>query len=330
MNADIRDSARRQWARTALVAGVCCALAVPGAPQDTQSARQRVAVVYGEKSPYQSAADSLLTTLRAAGVECLAVELTGGDPDARTRALATVRDFRPDVLATGGPTATSVVLSEIQTIPVVFFMVPNAQDAPFLAPDFADRARVTGVSSDVDPATQVEWLAATSPDSHRIAVLCSSRSQKTVEALREAARQRNLTVQPLPASRDAFPRAIDELHESGCDGVLMIPDADVYDSPSVQRLLLWGARQRKPVWTFSENVVKAGAFAGLAARSDAVGREAAQLVRDVLSGKTPVSLGLRYPQSVDKVVNVHTAEMIGVRLSDRLLRSGVRKVGGRP
>jgi len=52
------------------------------------------------------------------------------------------------------------------------------------------------------------------------------------------------------------------LNKADYDSVLMVPDVQVFNAASVKRLLLWGVRQKTPVWGFSENVIKAGALAG--------------------------------------------------------------------
>lgn len=129
------------------------------------------------------------------------------------------------------------------------------------------------------------------------------------------------------ASRDRFPDAIAALNSSGCDGVLMIPDARVYDSPTVQRLLLWGARQKKAVWAFSANVVRAGALAGHFPDSEAVGRQAGELVGQIISGAEPAELGLQYPRQLGRAVNLNTARTIGVPMDKRRIATTVKCYG---
>jgi putative ABC transport system substrate-binding protein len=290
----------------------------------------RLGVVFEPREPYRLAVDAAVTSLRAAGHECDLIELPLGDEAALQVALKQLADAKPTVLLAAGPTAASRALETCADVPVVFCMVPNALDAAFLASDSAARRRVAGVSSDIDPTEQVEWIIRTYPRAKKVGVLHSARTAKTAASLGEAGQKRGLDVRTIPANRDEFPQAIDALDRQGCDSVLMIPDAQVFNSANVERLLLWGLRQKKPLWTFSENVVKAGAFSGLYCDSAAVGRQAAGVVEEVVRGKAPTAIGLRYPQTVRRAVNVHTAEMIEAPLDEQVFTSGVVRLGESP
>ena len=328
LNSDAQQSLARQGIgcgfRVTLLVIVTWVATVPALAQVGQA---RVAVLYGAPKPCQAAADALVAGLQSAGYEYAAIQLSSNDPAALETALKQVAEFKPTVIATGGTTATQQALKAVADVPVVFFMVPNALDAPFLTDDFPARGRLTGIASDIDPAQQVDWIKRTQPHLKKIGVLCSSHSRRTVAALEKAGQQRGLVLIPILVNRDEFPKAIEELNKSGCDGVLMIPDAQVYNSPNVQRLLLWGVRQKKPVWTFSANVVKAGAFSGLYCDSKAVGEQVAQLVREAHEGKAPPAIGLHYPHYIARAVNVHTAEMIGVSPDEKVFTSGVVRMG---
>lgn len=291
--------------------------------------RPRVAVLFGDRGPYRPAAEALAASLRAAGHDCELVKLATGDAAAQQQAVERLLKYKPTLVATGGAGATVRALEAVPEVPVVFFLVPNALDAPFMASGSATAKRLAGVTSDIDPNQQIDWILKTYPKARRVAVLCSERSQRTGASLQKAGRKRGLEITPIRATRDEFPRAIEALNGNGCDGVLMIPDAKVYSSPSVQRLLLWGIRNKKPVWAFSDKVVKAGAFAGLYCDSRAVGNQAAVLVREIIGGKQPATIGLRYRNRFGRAVNVRTAEMIGASPGKNILDPGVVRFGER-
>ena len=314
--------ALRVFAWTTVAALVPCTVAQPESV--------RVAVLYGAKGPYETAAAALAETLRNSHVECTLIDIPANDDDARRAALEQLASTKPTLIAAGGTAATSLALDTVPEVPVVFFMVPNALDTPFLAEDSANRARVAGVSSDIDPAVQMEWVARTGRNVNRVAVLYSARSAQTVRALATAGREHDIDLVAIEADVDRFPESIETLTSSRCDGVLMIPDAKVYNSPNVQRLLLWGIRQQHPVWTFSDNVVKAGAFSGLSCDSAAVGRQAGTIVLRLTKGESPKAIGLQYPQEVGKAVNVHTAGMIDIPVNDRVFTAEVVRMGEHP
>ena len=304
------------------------AVAVALAPSSAEAqSKSRVAILYGAASTYREAANALQTQLRNEDCECLALEYPASDSAAQDEVFKRVKMFEPQLIAASGTSATSRAITAIPDVPIIFFMVPNALDAPFLSDDAKQRERLAGVTADIDPRVQIDWIRKTLPDAKQVAVLRSDRSDKTVDALQIAAEEQGISIVEVGADRDSFPDAIAAITERDIAGVLMIADARVYNSPTVQRLLLWGVRRKKAIWAFSANVVKAGAFSGLQCEPASVGRQTAQIVMDVLRGKAPQEIGLVYPDVVDRSINVHTAKMIEVPLPRKLKEAGVQLVG---
>ncbi len=290
-------------------------------------AGERVGVIYDSAQRYGNAARLIAETLTRQGHECLLVSADSSDDDKDREQSDELASFRPTVVATGGNAATALALRTLPDVPIVFFMVPNARDAPFLeSPSRNKRVRLCGVTSDVAPEKQVAWIQSTSPRTQRVAILHGPRTTRTVAGLQEAARRRHIDVIPIAATCETFAAAIDQLNAANVDGVLMIPDSDVYRVESVKRLLLWGARCSKPVWTFTGNVVRAGAFAGIEIEPEAVAKRTAELVIQAGRGKPP-SNPIVYVDHVQRFVNVHTAKMISVELSQELLAGGVARMG---
>ena len=278
----------------------------------------RVAILSRAQRSHREAAATLQQGLRHTGYESILIELPAGvDEPAEEQALRELVAARPTVVAAGGTKATSLALERLPETPVVFFLVPNALDAPFMAPDSPDRQRVTGVTTDLAPDGQLDWLATLCPRVKTIGILTSPRSRKTALTIKAAETTRGLTVVPIETNKGEFMRAIEALNASGCDAALMIPDAQVYNSLSVQRLLLWGIRQKKPVSAFSANVVKAGALTGRYGDNRVIGRQTAGLVVQVLEGADVSLLGLQYPDHVNHAVSERTAELIGIQLEPR-------------
>jgi len=242
-------------------------------------------------------------------------------------ALEQLADAKPSVIAASGATATVLALKAIPDKPVIFFMLPNALDAPFMAEGSGSRPRVAGVATDPSPKDHVDWITKLHPASRRIAVLHSAGSKQTVQAIKTIAHRRGVEILPIDSKKDEFPKAIEALNKKACDGVLMVPDAQVYSSPNVRRLLLWSLRHKKPVWAFSANIVKAGALAGLYAEGKVVGGQTAQLIDKVIAGADVKAIGAQYPNRTGKAVNVRTAERIGVPLDGRIPKTGVARYG---
>jgi len=298
---------------------------------DAIAQEKRVAIVSGPQESFRSAAHAVERELRQRGVDCLTlVEPAAGETSGQRSTARQIADWKPTLIAAGGPSAAMTALEAVGEIPVVFFMVPNVLDAPFLTEQPEWRKRLAGVPADVAPDEQFRWIARLQPTCRRLGVLFSGRTKRTLDALTLAGAKHHITVEGIDAERDELPRAIEALNQRGCDGVLMIPDSRVYGSMEVERLLLWGLRGKKPVWGFSAGTVKAGAFAGQFIEPERAGVDAADVIMRILNGATAESVGIKYAQSIRRVVNVHTAGMIGASLEPVRSDTGVERVGDRP
>lgn len=307
------------------ILGFVSLLAASGATPSGDTEPARVAIVCGTARPSQEAAAAMRAALAERGMRTELLTLPS-EREGQKAVLEAVIALKPDAIATGGTAATKLILEHGPPVPVVFFMVPNVADTPFVTNGKA-QPRSTGVTSDIEPGEQITWVAAGAPQCRKLAILHSERSRETVRKLVEEANRTQLQAVAIAAHKDEFPQAIAALQTSGCDGVLMIPDAGVYNSANVQRLLLWGARQGKPVWTFSENIVRAGAFAGMYCDSADVGLQAAELVGLAAQKRILRDRRLHYPRHVGRAVNVHTAKLIGVNLDQPAFKDSVARLG---
>lgn len=306
----------------------------------------RVTIVLTAADAYKEAANAIKERLTRQGCKCTLIQLptqhaaaadddeeptgpatatapaeTNELPPAVRDAVQRLRASRPQAMVTVGGSATSLARQAGPNVPIVFCMVPNALDRSFMEPPAGQGPRLLGVTTDIAPELQVEQIQRLSPKAAHVAVFHGPRSRRTAEAIKAAAEKKGLRVTPIPARAAEFASALRELDRHDCDAALMIADAEVYNSASVQALLLWGLRGRRPVWTFSPNVVKAGGFAGLYADSAGLAEQAATLVEKLLRNTDVGPARLRYPETVRGSINERTAELIGIGLDRRLENS---------
>lgn len=323
---------------------VCAVAGAFVAPPASGAESVTVGIVLTGHKAYREVATEVEKELKKAGHSCLRIELPRkARKPTRTPASGKAADRKdpsnggggfkklvsadPAVIVSVGLTATSATLENVPDKPVIFAMVANALDTPLLAKEHPHRSRLAGVAAHISPADQVAWIAELHPKAKKVAVFHSTRSKRTTEAIRSAADAKGITIVPIETRMDRFGKAIEELGGKGCDGVLMIPDARVYNSTNVRRLLLWGIRQRKPVWAFSGNIVKAGALAGKYSSTEEAARQTVKLVKKVVSGEQVAGLGLQYPRGVQTSFNERTAEMIGLSISHALLKKATARYG---
>jgi putative ABC transport system substrate-binding protein len=243
------------------------------------------------------------------------------------QAFGKLKEGNPDLLVTLGANNTLAALQHTITTPIVFSMVPNALDASWMTGPALEPERLTGITTDIEPAEQIEWIHKLHPRCRRLGVFYSERTRRTVEAIQAAARKKDITVVAIEASRDDFLHAIDALNAASCDGALMIADSQVYNLACLKRMLLWGARLHKPVWGFSESLVKAGACGAMYADYERIGRQTASLAVRVAGGEKPATIGLQYPTAPRTAINERTADLIGLAIPRDVLQTADSRFG---
>lgn len=234
---------------------------------------------------------------------------------------------RPSMLVTIGATATTVAAKSLPDLPIVFCMVPNGLDLLDSLRASTTAHRLAGITTNISPEDELAWVRRVTPRVDRIGVLHTARTERTVEVLAQAGRGIGLEVVPIKACKDAFPEAIDALNRKDCDAVLMIADAYVYNVANVQRLLLWGLRNRRAVWAFSEKLVKAGALAAVYGEHGRVDDQLVKLIKRIRNGAKLQRIGIEYAADACTAVNERTAEMIGVRVGAQQLEQMTQRYG---
>ena len=292
------------------------------------SAPPAVGIVYGPQAGYRDAVLALQKCLEAKKVKCVLFLLPKTESkDVPKTILAELREMNPRVFVGVGTQAVLLIRQAELRVPIVFCMIPNVLDAPFF--DGKDKAQSasTGVATDIDPKQQVEWLKKMDPEAKNLGVFYSPRTKKTSEAIQSAGKKADLTVTLISTDREKITDAFTQLDEKDCDAVLMLPDAGIYNPTSVRGLLLWGIRHQKAVFGFSESIVKAGGFAGQYFQPEDVGNQTHKVVLALLNGAEPKKIGLQYPQTVRRAVNLRTASLIGINLDESILKDVTKQFG---
>jgi ABC-type uncharacterized transport system substrate-binding protein len=281
-----------------------------------------IGIVFGHQASYSKVVSVLKPALETAGFRCILAELP--KPETKTpsdNVLQSLLDAKPRLIVAVGIQATCLALEKGGAIPVVFCMVPNALDTPFMAKSFKDQKRLAGLTTDVSPRDQMAWILKLHPGCKTLGVLHSSRSRCTAQAIKQAGEAVRVKVVMIETDKEKFPEAIKSLTQQDCDGVLMLPDALVYNPINVRELLLWGLRQKKPVWGFSANIVKAGAFSGQFFNPEAVGTRMAEVVQKAVKDSQVSKIGLQYAAPVQTAINLRTMEMIGLSIDERIRKT---------
>lgn len=168
------------------------------------------------------------------------------------------------------------------------------------------------------------------PSWSRVGVLMGPQTRPQLPLLERQARLRDLrlvTSTPVDSAEQIYP-ALKEVFESA-DMLLALPDAVLYNSSSLQNILLASYRARVPLVVFSPAYVKAGALMAVYTTPGQAARHAASLVRGWLAGRglPPVQA----PREFEVVVNNHVANSLGLRIDDAAqIAEDLRREEARP
>jgi len=266
-------------------------------------------VLSGDAEPYRQAAAAVSQSPGLGSHRFATVTLSELTSDDTSR----VRDA--GVLVGVGSQAANWLKQHLdQRQQLVFCMVADAEGL-----GLDGHSRIRGVSTDVCLREQFKLIREAMPTAHRAGMLYHSRNARSLRLYQKA---RAATPEDIDlvavdlAEHKTAGRAVESLLAGEIDLVWTLPDAAVYDAATTRMLLLYAIRNAKPVFGFSPAFVRAGALLGVGVEPADQGRQAAELVRDVLAGKQekPV-LEPRYVTAVNLIV----AEKLSIDLPRPLI-----------
>jgi ABC-type uncharacterized transport system substrate-binding protein len=171
---------------------------------------------------------------------------------------------------------------------------------------------------------QVELIRLALPKVRRVGVLWGDESRSQQAVLESVLQSRGLKLVSAHAKPaiPIFAELKTVLEES--DLLLALPDPQVYNSASIQNILLSSFRAQVPMLAFSPAYVRAGALLALHSTPLQIGRQAGVVAYAALQGRP---LGApQYPQDFSVSVNEHVARSLGLSLDARDLTERLRRM----
>lgn len=251
----------------ATIVATCCGQALAG---------QRVVVVTAERS---GAHEETLVALRSA----LAPDIPTSD-----FAVYGIRDLERGVpgdariIVTIGAQAAKAVGTRAPTAPVLSTLIPrDAFDAIQYGPH---PDRYSAIFLDQPVHRQIALLNIALPHKPTVALLASPASYELARRLASVAREQQLdaNIEKISAVDEIYPALERLLAEPAV--LLALPDSTVFNSYTIQNVLLTSYRRRAPLVGFSPAYVHAGALLALYSTPAQIARQAADAVRRVLAG----------------------------------------------
>ena len=291
----------------------------------TMSVAASVLVVSSERNAaYGEAAESLMTELERGGVGRTDVQFV----TASEWAQGNDRSFKL-IVTLGFEAAQALVTSEVRT-PVLSALLPRSSFERILR---VSGRKVSGQLSaiylDQPLSRQLALIRLALPSARRVGVLWGTESFIHAPTLRSLAPSSGFQFVEanVIASEPLFPDLKRVLDDS--DVLLALADPTVFNSNTIQNVLLASFRARVPVLAFSPAYVRAGALMALYVTPTQVGQQVASVVRGVLQGK-PLPSSPPYAQNFSVAVNEHVARSLGLVLDADGLASQLRQREGAP
>lgn len=248
--------------------------------------------------------------------------LRDGGTDAREVGQS-IRAGHPDLVLAVGLNAALTAKLEIPDLPVVFCLVLNPELHGLPA------GNMTGVSMKVSPEQQLERIKAMAPHARRIGVLYDERQQAaTISAAKHQAKLLGLQlIGRAVAKRGEVSGALLALLPQ-IDLLWVLPDQTVVTDESLPFLLESAFDAKIPLFGLSSTFVQRGALGAVVIEPLDAGIQAAQLAAAILRDPPTGGLRMVQPNHPKLVLNLNTAEYLGLTLAPDLVRMASRLYGG--
>jgi putative ABC transport system substrate-binding protein len=231
---------------------------------------------------------------------------------------------RPDVLVV---VSTSTALSAkraTSSIPIVFASVFDPVASGLVASLARPGGNLTGTAMGVGGEFAGKWvelLKEAVPDVAHAAVLWNSANESSAQsarAIEAAARAHRMKLTMLDAGDAAkLDAALRAAAASRAQGLIIAPDP--YFNANRTKLVKFAASRRLPAVYFFRSFADAGGLMAYGANNAESIRAAAKYVDRILRGAKPADLPVDQPTRFDLVINLRTAQALGLKLPQSLL-----------
>jgi putative ABC transport system substrate-binding protein len=235
------------------------------------------------------------------------------------------------IVVAGGETWIRAAKNATKTIPIV--MVGLGTDpvkaglVKSLARPGGNVTGITALSRELG-GKRLELLKEAVPKISRVAVLYDPANPNSVEVkedLRIAARALKLTILPSEArAADDFEKVFAAMSKERPDGLVVT--GGTLMRPNQKRIAGFALKSRLPSVSSSEEFVDAGGLMSYAADDADNYRRVAIYVDKILKGAKPGDLPVEQPTKFELVINLKTAQQIGVTIPQKVLARADRVI----
>jgi putative ABC transport system substrate-binding protein len=294
--------------------------------QAQQSRVYRVGVIHAGGTSYE-VVDGLKDELKELGFTegkqyVLETRDLQGDRRAAEAAARSLEREKVGLIYTVATSVTTVVKRATTEVPIVFAVGSDPVTAGLVESFAKPGGRCTGVYYRADlTAKRLEILKAILPGLRRVVTFYNPSNEVAVadaKSAREAARQLNIELlERHVASVEELRLGVTALKAQDADAYFYTNDAMV---TSQAQFIIDTARAKKlPLMFAVPSLAAQGALVGYGVQYREFGRLSAKYVQRVLAGTSPQNLPVESLSKVELVVNLKTAQEIGVTIPQSVL-----------
>lgn len=234
-----------------------------------------------------------------------------GKSDRKEEELKAIREAQPKVVVAFGPQAAETAFANVGNLPLVFAMVTKPQKRGLQG------SNIAGISLSIPASVQFTNYTNLLPHVKKIGAIYND--QKTGDLGKEAqaaAEQMGIervavSINSQKALADAFKRLL----AANINALWMVPDEIVATPVSFEFLQRETSKNKIPFLAASDIFVQQGALAALAVDYKDLGRQAGEIVRQMLKDGQMAGR-LEAPAKVNLAVNRQTARQLGAVINE--------------
>jgi len=259
----------------------------------------------------------LKTELAEAGNGNQAIRIT------TARELADVRTEEADLVVTVGVQAFGQAAGAGLSKPVLGVLVPQQAYEQIVAENNrpAGERKFSAIYIDQPFSRQFSLLRQILPNAGNVGVLLGQSSLSQLGQIKQAASRLGigLIVGTVTEEQTLLPKL--RLALEGSYALLAVPDPAIYNRETAQSILLTSYRYQKPVISFSQAYVKAGALAAVYSTPRQIARQAVEIIRQYVAKPTPQLPPPQYPKYFSVSVNTQVAHSLDIKVEDEKVLS---------
>jgi putative ABC transport system substrate-binding protein len=229
------------------------------------------------------------------------------------------------IVANNGTPPALAAKGSTSTIPIVFIAVGDPVGIGLVASLARPNGNITGftnITTELMPKL-VELLIELAPRASVIAVLANpnnANAEGVIRNTQEAARVKGVQLSVLQAGTEGeIDAAFASLHQLQVGGVVVDPDGFFNSGRRREQIIALAARFAVPVIYPHPQYVAAGGLISYGTDDAPIYRQAGIYAGRILKGETPADLPVQQPTTFELLVNLKTAQALGIAIPPSIL-----------